>query len=460
MSDQHRPGTPDPDEDDVLARLRDADPAHDVEPDLTALRATVDARVAADAAAADELAARRHRRRWPLVAAAAAGVLVVGGTGYAAGSLGAPAPADGVIALSEGSSGASEADAAGGGSAPALGAPGTMSSTDERLAIYPPGGSWRTVFSASGLSDATARAQAWTFDAASVFSAATAEAAARTLGVEGSATQSYGSWLVGSQDGTAPSVTLQPDGWASLSYYDPTRDPYSCLKEADAVAGATGPTCATQDPGPAPQGADAAAQMRQLLASLGIEATVEVETTAYDVPEEGAPRMTSVTAYQVLDGQRTGVTWSATLLGSGPQSFYGPMAPLVDLGEYDVVSESTAAARLNDPRFGASGGIMPLAAADTRGGAEVATSSDDPASTSVPAEPSDAPTVPASLPAGSDIPWPVTQVTLTEARLGLAVQWLPEGQVVLLPAYELGDGEGGTWSVVAVADDGLNFAAE
>lgn len=463
MSPTIPPTGPGPDEDDVLARVRDADPAREVEPDVVALRAAVDARIAAEQAAGaeDELAARRRRRRWPVIAAAAAGVLVVGTAGYGVGRLGGAVPADGVITLAEGSGQGGAAESAAGGG---------VSSADARLGIYPQG-SWRTVFSASGLSDATTRAMAWTFDAAAVFSAETAESAARALGLEGTASSSYGAWMVGSQDGTGPSLTLQPDGWASVSYYDPTRDPYSCLAEADA-GGVAGPVCATADPGPAPSGADAAAQLRALLAALGIDDTVEVETTAYDVPEQGAPRMTSATAFQVIDGARTGVSWTATLLGSGPQSFYGPLAPLVELGEYDVVSENTAVARLNDPRFGATGGVMPLAAAETAragglgtagdlgtagGGTEA---SDDPASTSVAPAPSDTPTVPPTVAPGTDIPWPVTQVTITGARLGSAVQWLPDGQVVLLPAYDLTDDDDGTWSVVAVADDGLDFAAE
>jgi hypothetical protein len=53
----------------------------------------------------------------------------------------------------------------------------------------------------------------------------------------------------------------------------------------------------------------------------------------------------------------------------------------------------------------------------------------------------------------------VTQVELVSARLGLAQHTLPTGATVLLPAYELSSADGGTWSVVAVADDDLDFSA-
>ena len=130
------------------------------------------------------------------------------------------------------------------------------------------------------------------------------------------------------------------------------------------------------------------------------------------------------------------------------QSLYAPLAPLVELGSYDVVSPTEAVARLGDPRFGASGGggVMPLAAEGMR--------ADDSVS-SVPTEP----TVPATPTAGSPLAWPVQEVTLVSARLGVALTTLPTGASVLVPTYELADADGATWSVIAVVDDQLDFSA-
>jgi len=323
------------------------------------------------------------------------------------------------------------------------------------------------VFSASGLSDETTTAQAYGFDPAAVFSADAVTTAAAVFGLEGEATNPYGAWTVGAQDGTGPNLSIQPDGYASLSYYDPTRDPYACATTGSGVDAPVGTNCAEGDAGPAPSGQAAAAQMRDLLAALGIDAVVEIESTEYDVPEAGQPRMTTVNAFQVLDGARTGLTWSATFLGGGVQSFYGPLAPIVALGEYAVVSENDAVARLNDPRFGASwGGIMPLAASardaavtsgEAASGAGVAAPD---SATSSDVAPSDTPILPPTPEAGAPIAWPVTEVTITGARLGLALQWLSDGATLLLPAYELTDGNDGTWSMMAVADASLDFTAE
>ena len=104
--------------------------------------------------------------------------------------------------------------------------------------------------------------------------------------------------------------------------------------------------------------------------------------------------------------------------------------------------------RLGDPRFGASGGggVMPLAAEGMR--------ADD----SVSSEPTE-PTVPATPTAGSPLAWPVQEVTLVSARLGVALTTLPTGASVLVPTYELADADGVTWSVIAVVDDQLDFSA-
>jgi hypothetical protein len=282
--------------------------------------------------------------------------------------------------------------------------------------------------------------------------------------------------VVGPQDGTGPSLTLSPDGQASVNSYDPTKDPYLCAEVArDETADAElRRRCASNSSEPAPRGAAAAAQMRQLLASMGIDATVEIETTEYDVPESGGPRMTSVTAYLVLDGDRAGLTWSATLTGAGVQSFYGPTAAVVSLGGYGVVSENEAVRRLGDPRFGSFGGPVIAYAEDAEdaedaegavagSGAGVplpdtAVGLVDPAVTRVAPEPSGEPTVPPTPEPGSLIGWPVTEVTIVKARLGLTQQSLPTGATVLLPAFELSDSDGQTWSVIAVADSWLDFA--
>jgi hypothetical protein len=471
--DQHPHPAPTPRDDEAFARLRAADPATDADLDTAALRAEVarrtgtdsgtDAGTDTDGATVTTLASRR-RARWLQVAAVGVGAaLVAGAGGYAAGVRGGGEAAAAPISLSQ--PGAEQQLA---GAADKLAAGATAA--DMRIA---PGFGMRAVFSASGLADDATTGHAWALDAASVFSADTAARVASALGVAGEPTQQYGAWTVGPQNGTAPNVTVQPDGSASVSYYDPTRDPWACTASATdqpdagvsdgaatteggaelqptiapelldpALPVVPGPTC---DPalGDAPAGDAAVAATRDLLAALGVDPA----GFEYEVGDPGTPKASVVSAYQVVDGQRTGLSWSLTLVDGGVQSLYGSLAPLVDLGEYPVVGAATAVERLNDPRFGSGyGGVMPLARAETADGAttDVAPSAD--------------PTVPATAQPGSPISWPVQQVTITGARLGLGMVTQADGAVLLAPAYELTDADGSTWSVVAVDEGSLDLA--
>ncbi|GGC04659.1 hypothetical protein GCM10010972_17330 [Cellulomonas carbonis] len=432
---------------DPEARLRAADPGAASEPDLVALRAAVDARVAA--APADQLA---RRRRVPLaarVAAVAAAALVVGGGGgYAVGAAqrdDAPAPAIAVEGAPEGAP-AEDRLAVGPQAASAAGAAESAGS-DAVGDMAAPGWSGRATFTASGLSDERTTGRAWSFDAAAAFTEQTVADAAAALGVDGTPALVDGMWSAGPNDGTAATVQLYPDGTGSFSYYDPTKDPWACgdvpVTEGggEDVSSSDLPVepCTQRDLGPAPTTDEAAAQLTDALGRLG------VDTEAYEVVGEewGDEQWTYATAHQVVDGRRSGLQWSASFTGAGLQSLYGSLAPLVDLGEYDVVSPTEAVERLSDPRF-ASGG-MPIAYAE---GSEPRVE-----------EAPSAPEVPGSLEPGSSLAWRVDEVTIVEARLGGALHTLTDGASVLVPTYELVSDSGAIWSVLAVAEEHLDFGA-
>ncbi|QJW35754.1 hypothetical protein [Cellulosimicrobium protaetiae] len=483
-------------DDAALDRVRAADPAADATPDVAALEAAVRARVpdafagasattgppdgsplaeqdgapvsgpgGPAAALVDELAerrARRLRRRTPLqVAAAVAGVLVVGAGGYAlgAGAVGASPAGDSAVEstalapIQLGGAGEAGQESGFASDGATTGQPleaGARASADM---AYP--GFWggRTVFHQEGLSTQGASADAWSYDAAGVFSPETALRVAEVLGVPGEVREEYGSLVVGSTDWTGPTVSLQPDGLASVSFNDPTKDPWGCVvvtpMPADG-AGSDGSStepggCEESDHGAPPSGADAVERLRDLLGSLGLDAAGYEVVAEEQVADQEAPRATTVTAYEVVDGQRTGTQWSATYSGAGLASLYGGLAPRVAIGAYDVVSPADAVERLGDPRFGG-GGMIAWAREGAEAVPEIA-----------PVEPEE-PTVPPTVGEGARFAWPVTDVTITDARLGLAVQYQPDGAAVLLPAYELSDAEGNVWSVVAVADAQLDFS--
>ena len=108
-------------------------------------------------------------------------------------------------------------------------------------------------------------------------------------------------------------------------------------------------------------------------------------------------------------------------------------SPDQSLGAYPVVSEVEAVERLGDPRFsgavlGRSGQAGPSEGAGPR-------------------------TVPES---GGPIAWPVEDVTIVSATL-TEVRYPADGAVLLVPAYDLTDTEGGVWTVMAVDEELLDF---
>ena len=442
-----------------------ADPASMVQ------RAKVDAQLADDAGTpvpGDELAARRARRRtgW-LGAAAAVALVAVGGGGYLAGAAGAGGP-DGVGESTAEAPIMLDAPVGAADSRGAEPAPGPMAATDTGMAAesadqkssYPYGFWGRTVFHAgAGLSTAGSEAEAFGLDPAGVLSAETARRVGDTLGASGEPRQEGGSWVVGPADGSGPTVHVYADGSGSFDFYDPAREPWSCpVSPGKAEPGTTGeggtdsseilpaPDCPTVTPDAAPAMGDAVAALRDVMDRLGVDpAGFELEAgESY----EGDP-WRYVTAWQVVEGQRTGLSWSASVSASGIANLYGFLAETISLGQYPVVSEAEAVERLGDPRFGASGGMI-AQAADARAAQEGDTASSD-------MMPAPNPTVPPTPTPGAQIAWPVTDVTITSGRLGVAQQYMPDGAVLLLPAYELRDADGNVWSVLAVAEDVLDF---
>ncbi|MCV2394964.1 hypothetical protein OEB99_11660 [Actinotalea sp. M2MS4P-6] len=426
--------------DEAFDRLRAADPAAGSEPDLRALRAAVAARAEAGAAAGDQLATRRAR--WPIAAAAAAALVIGAGGGYAIGAVQGTASSGSDEALSVATA---EDGAMGGAMESAAPEPGRVAgggvASDSSMAAGDAAwwGYGRTVFTAQGLSDQAGTAQVRAVDAAAVFDADSMAAAATVLGVPGTPEQTDGVWAVGPQDGSAASLSMYPEGNAGLNFYDPTADPWSCT--AEDAAKDTG--CTERDLGPAPSATEAEAQLADLLGALGLDAAgFQIEADA-----GSDTQWTYVTAYEVIDGVRTGRTWSASYTGGGLQSLYGSLAPLVDLGEYPVVSPVEAVARLSDPRFGTSG---PMWFDDTVGLSDSVSTL--PAPDAVPTG------VPDTPEPGSPVSWPVQHVTITGAELVSGMQTDGAGAVLLVPTYRLTGSDGSVWSVLAVADDALDFS--
>ncbi|MCK6211154.1 hypothetical protein KZX45_11430 [Georgenia sp. EYE_87] len=472
-------------EEEILERLRAADPAAGASTDLARLRGAVDRRIAeSGAATADDdrapvvplAPARSRRSRWLAVAAAAAGAAVVAAGGFAAGR-GTAEPA---ITAAPGSGLESAADrgAATDSGGPESGGPESLARAGADAAIYPAPTVSRMDFQAVGLSEEAGTAPAWTYDPAVSFSAERTAALGGHLGIPGEPVLAGGAWQMGVTDGSGAYLTVSPDGTTTTSYYDPAKDPHQCLRTEpgsgtgqppapDAPEGGSdggAPTyewCEPTDAPPAPRGEDAFAQVRELLTAAGLDpAGFELVDSDY-----GDPSVTEVVAHQLVDGRRSGVAWYVAVTAAGVQSFNGSLAPLTGLGDYPVISPAAAVDRLEDPRFGTFGDVHILSPAEGRpldaagqagaGAADSAESAAGDAPVTSGPDGTDGPP-PAATP-GSPVPWPVEVVAITGADLRPALWTAPSGTALLVPAYELSADDGRTWSVVAVAEEALDL---
>ncbi|TFC19602.1 hypothetical protein E3O19_02980 [Cryobacterium algoritolerans] len=440
---------------DPLARLRAADPAAGVElrpgfaDDVVAdsLAHTLDEPAAESASVFDLGAARARRRpRWIQFVAVAASLVIVGGAGFGIGASAGQATklADGAvpaISLQGAGSGGSvtEGGTAHGSFAGApSGAPSKMSAGGRSEIAYPVG-SGHSSFSSSGLSTTAGKASAYSFNARIASNTERVTALATALQVQGTAKKVDGSWLVGAQDGTAPYLSASLDGMLSFYFTDPQLNPWQCGQEANSTQPCDPPT-------DLPNQDTAIAALRSLIASAGRDPG-SFEYTS-DTGEGSFTR--SAQAWPVVDGRRIDSPWGLELTAAGVYSASGALADIVPLGDYAIVSETAAFERLSDPRFGTQMTGVPIA---LRSQKTLRTTE------SVP--PTEPPTEPPATPAaGTLLSWPVTKVDIVSARLGLTTQWQPNGSALIVPAYEFRNADGGTWSVIAVADSKLDFATK
>ncbi|CAM3603533.1 hypothetical protein OCAE111667_17700 [Occultella aeris] len=486
--------------DEALRRLRAADPAAGSSPDLDALRLAVTARVGElgdgheggngnheDTEHDDELLGARTRRtaagrgrRGLLVAASVAALAVFGGGGYALGAAGGPQDDGGTTVAGGGTAGDSSGEAADPSVASeAFGA--DMTQADRMFAGY-----GRTEFTAAGLSTDGSAAEAYGLDPTAALTTERVAQFAQALGLEGEPVLADGVWAVGSWEAGGPVLSVYVDGTASTSYTDPSVDPWLCaeIEQIEPDADSDSIDCGNEQVAAGQDEAIAAAQ--EVLTAAG----VDVDDFNWSTTEPGEHATNVVATPSIGAGSLDGVVgWQFTVTTGGIASIWGSLADVYSLGTYDVVSPTEAVARLTDPRFGAfGGGMMPFAAAqdgpaiardgsaDAAEGSAAEESGGETAPDAAAQEPAQAPGVgPADEPVdsgepptaapvpaepGAPIDWPVQQVTVNGSELVLMSVHQNDGSVVLVPAWRLYDTDGGTWTVNAVADAGLDFSAE
>jgi hypothetical protein len=343
----------------------------------------------------------------------------------------------------------------------------------------------------------------WQFPGGFTPDAKRVAAMAAALGVDGPVRElpadQGGGWMAGPQDYSGATLTVSADGLGSW-WFNPTpatvasisaceasaSDPATPVDSTDDSVDATmvtttlAPCPEPTPPVGVPGEADALSKAKTLFTKLGYD------PAGYDFEFYGDEWNANVTAYLLVDGQRTPVSMTVGFGGEGAISWAsGSLATPVQGDTYPLADVQTGLDRLNDQAqqwmsvgMGYSSTVRAEgAAAGSVSGtvSEVAVPPESavpaPQDTSVVAEPGLAQTAPAGQAPAPDMPvqcdpaadcspvdaTPVT-VHLTSVKTDLTMVWDANGTVWLLPAYTFADADGGQYTVIAVTDEFLQLA--
>lgn len=265
-----------------------------------------------------------------------------------------------------------------------------------------------------------------------------------------------GGWIVGPNDGSGPSLTVSADGLGSWWYSGgPMAGGWACAEPA-VVSDGTGAegedivvepapdgrgTCEVPEP-PAnvPSGEEAETLMRDLLVAWGVDpTTVEMDNYA---DQWGA----NVTAYLLLDGQRSPIAWGASFGGDGELLYAnGVLGTPEQVADYPRIGAAAGFERLQDGStwfggggFGVADSAVVRGAATPSDAAEGGPLAVDPAVDVMP---------------GAPEPGSAIQVTITGVEEELWMVWDADGVVWLVPGYTFVADDGGRYSVPAIPDD-------
>ena len=317
----------------------------------------------------------------------------------------------------------------------------------------------------------------YVFDAAGEVSAEQVAQLAAALGVTGDPIavdpDSYGSWRVGPEDGSAPSLWVSNDAQQSWNYNGAWQENgarVDCAVSVDSN-GVQSEDCPEPIP---PVGVPTEQDARQLatdvLTALGEDVSgLEVESYG----DEWFASVTFRTSAFYGAGPDDRVSLREWNFGFGADAVMqyasGWLADAEQVGPYPLIDLDTALARLNDGSYGyGSGGmlgvtdVMIAASAPGDAATEVGAATVTVVAETAVAEPA------VGVPEGGIEPAPVEPlpvepmpepearvVTLVDVQPDLWWAWDVDGSVWLLPAYRFIDSEGGWHVVPAVTDEFL-----
>jgi hypothetical protein len=328
--------------------------------------------------------------------------------------------------------------------------------------------------------------------------------AADYFGVDGTVQKSqyfdaaYPTYFVGSEDGTAPGLSVSWSGTGSWWYSNPAAYPeQECLTQRKVGKGSDAYIeCLEYEPavtGKNPNESETRVLAAEFFTAMG------VSFSASDIVVSVDDWSSYASVAMVVDGQPTAVETSISWSGNGEISWaQGHSVTVVSMGEYDTISEAAAVERLADWRWFGSGptdysGMWAMlrssaaqydSATPSSGDAVAPSETTDvepapsetenpiepaPSESEAPTEPGEEPTVepteeprvdptveptvePMPLPSEPEIP--VQTVTIDSAKSALLMVWDQSGTVWLVPGVAL-TGADMWWQTVITLVEGV-----
>ncbi len=286
------------------------------------------------------------------------------------------------------------------------------------------------------------------------------------------------SYIVGPEDGTAPTVSVTWSGTGNWWYTNPSAypEPVCTLVDYETDNGVEQFEECIQPEIPADQSlAPSAAEAKEIAADLFADLGLDVTASNVRVTADAWQTMASVSL--VVDGVATAIDYSVVWTPLGEIAWAsGHAIEVVERGTFDTVSPTAAVDRLNDWRwFGAGGpqyqGGMTILAAesgvarDAVGGVgapdssvsspveEPAQPTDEPIESTEPTEPTEPTEEPTIEPVPLPEPESVT-VTVDTAEATLVLMWDAEGNAWLVPGYAMQHPDG-FWNTIVSLIEGI-----
>lgn len=435
--------------DEIFDRLKANDPASTQEPDLTRIKARVDAHTADNIV---PFTKRSQYARGLRVAAAVGALALAGGVGFAGGNLkGNTTPESLVSSVAPGSHLAANglAPNASSGLRPSGGMglnPGAASDQSSKSSYMMYGGSVILDPSAT-VTNATGTAWSYKYSNAGIDLKAFAQDLASVVGLKGvTVTLVDGSYQANDDKG-AYNVYVGSDVQAWFNAYNNTGSPWNC-DQALATPAKDGSVNITPEMTAqcdkqwvAPSNADAIAAAKAAFAKLGLQGLKGATYTAYNY----STRSTSVSVTPTIDGMDVPSQWSVEVSKDGVFSISGVAANIVKADSYPTVGARDAALRSALRKWQAFGPQQIYSPDQGVVGSSPSNSA--------------APTTP--LHNGKPmVSGYVSTVSVQGAQRSLMQVNLSGGELMLMPAWNYTAADGTVWQMLAVTDEYVDWTQQ